>query len=92
MNITWRPRAADDFEQLIATATGGNIAAASRDKSLVENGILKLVRFKELGRKTRRVGVREMAIEGTPYVVVNRRMGENILILRLFHNGAATRV
>jgi plasmid stabilization system protein ParE len=89
MNITWRPRAADDFEQLIATA---NIAAASHDKSLVENGILKLVRFKELGRKTRRVGVREMAIEGTPYVVVNRRLGDDILILRLFHNGHATRV
>lgn len=90
MNITWRPRAVDDFEQLISSATDGNIAAASRDKSLVENGILKLVRFKEMGRKTRREGVREMPIEGTPYVVVNRRLGDDILILRLFHNGKAT--
>ena len=90
MNITWRPRAADDFEQLITQAADGNTAAASRDKSLVENGILKLVRFKELGRKTRREGVREMPIEGTPYVVVNRRLGDDILILRLFHNGKAT--
>jgi toxin ParE1/3/4 len=90
MNITWRPRAVDDFEQLISSATDGNIAAASRDKSLVENGILKLVRFREMGRKTRREGVREMPIEGTPYVVVNRRLGDDILILRLFHNGKAT--
>ena len=90
MNITWRPRAVDDFEQLISSATDGNIAAASRDKSLVENGILKLVRFKEMGRKTRREGVREMPIEGTPFVVVNRRLGDDILILRLFHNGKAT--
>jgi plasmid stabilization system protein ParE len=90
MNITWRPRAADDFERLITSATDGNIAAASRDKSLVENGILKLVRFKELGRKTRREGVREMSIEGTPYVVVNRRLGDDILILRMFSNGKAT--
>jgi len=90
MNITWRPRAVDDFEQLISSASDGNTAAASRDKSLVENGILKLVRFKELGRKTRREGVREMPIEGTPYVVVNRRLGDDILILRLFHNGKAT--
>lgn len=90
MNIIWRPHAADDFERLIASAADGNIAAASRDKSLVENGILKLVRFKELGRKTRREGVREMSIEGTPYVVVNRRLGDDILILRLFHNGKAT--
>jgi plasmid stabilization system protein ParE len=90
MNITWRPRAVDDFEQLISSASDGNTAAASRDKSLVENGVLKLVRFKELGRKTRREGVREMSIEGTPYVVVNRRLGDDILILRLFHNGKAT--
>jgi len=90
MNITWRPRAADDFEKLITSASDGATAAASRDKSLVENGILKLVRFKELGRKTRREGVREMPIEGTPYVVVNRRLGDDILILRLFHNGKAT--
>lgn len=90
MNITWRPRAADDFEALITSATGGNAAAASRDKSLVENGILKLVRFKEMGRKTRREGVREMSIEGTPYVVVNRRLGDDILILRMFSNGKAT--
>jgi toxin ParE1/3/4 len=90
MITTWRPRAVDDFEQLIASATDDNVSAASRDKSLVENGILKLVRFKELGRKTRREGVRELPIEGTPYVVVNRRLGEDILILRIFHNGKAT--
>ena len=92
MNITWRPRAADDFEQLIAAATDGNANAASRDKSLVETRILQLVRFSELGRKSRRMGVRELQVEGTPYVVVNRRQGEEILILRMFHNGRATLV
>jgi plasmid stabilization system protein ParE len=92
MNITWRPRAADDFEQLIGTASGGNVAAGSRDKSLVETRILQLVRFAELGRKTRRLGVRELPIEGTPYVVVNRRQGDDILILRIFSNGKATLV
>lgn len=89
MNITWRPRAADDFERLIASASAGNINAASRDKSLVETRILQLVRFAELGRKTRRTGVRELPIEGTPYVVVNRRQDEDILILRIFSNGKA---
>ncbi len=90
MNIVWRPRAADDFEQLIDAATAGNTAAASRDKSLVEAKILQLIRFDQLGRKTRRVGVRELPVEGTPYVVVNRRRGADVLILRMFHNGKAT--
>lgn len=89
MSITWRPRAADDFERLIALSSAGNAANASRDKSLVETRILQLVRFAELGRKTRRTGVRELPIEGTPYVVVNRRLGEDVLILRMFSNGAA---
>jgi plasmid stabilization system protein ParE len=90
LNITWRPRAADDFERLIALSSAGNLANASRDKSLVENKILQLVRFGELGRKSRRTGVREYPIDGTPYVVVNRRLDEDILILRMFHNGKAT--
>jgi hypothetical protein len=29
-------------------------------------------------------------VEGTPYVVVNRRRGDDILIMRIFHNGKAT--
>ena len=36
--------------------------------------------------------MRELPIEGTPYVVVNRRLGDDILIIRMFHNGKATLV
>jgi len=90
MKISWRPRAADDFEHLIGLASAVSAANGSRDKSLVETRIPQLVRFDQLGRKTRRIGVRELPIEGTPYVVVNRRLDDEILILRIFHNGAAT--
>lgn len=89
MKISWRPRAADDFEALIASSSSGNTANASRDKSLVETRIQQLIRFDQLGRKTRRQGVRELHIDGTPYVVVSRRLAEEILILRLFSNGSA---
>lgn len=89
MTISWRPRAADDFEALITTSSSGHVAHASRDKSLVETRIQQLIRFDQLGRKTRRVGVRELHIEGTPYVVVSQRIGEEILILRMFSNGSA---
>ena len=89
MKITWRPRAADDFERLIDESGAGHMANASRDKSLTENRILQLVRFEQLGRKSRRIGVRELPIEGTPYVVVNRRLDDELLILRIFHNGKA---
>jgi plasmid stabilization system protein ParE len=88
MKISWRPRAADDFEALITQSAAGHLAHASRDKSLVETRIQQLVRFDQLGRKTRRQGVRELPIEGTPYVVVSRRQEGEILILRLFSNGS----
>ena len=90
MKISWRPRAADDFENLIGLASTASAATGLRDKSLVETRIQQLVRFDQLGRKTRRIGVRELPIEGTPYVVVNRRLEEEIVILRLFHTGKAT--
>jgi plasmid stabilization system protein ParE len=89
MKISWRPRAADDFEALITQSSAGHIANASRDKSLVETRIQQLIRFDQIGRKTRRQGVRELHIEGTPYVVVSKRLGEEILILRMFSNGSA---
>jgi plasmid stabilization system protein ParE len=89
MKISWRPRAADDFEALIAQSSSGHIANASRDKSLVETRIQQLIRFDQLGRKTRRQGVRELSIEGTPYIIVSRRLGDEILILRMFSNGSA---
>ena len=88
MKISWRPRAADDFEALITQSAAGHLAHASRDKSLVETRIQQLVRFDQLGRKTRRQGVRELPIEGTPYVVVSRRHEGEILILRMFSNGS----
>jgi len=89
MKISWRPRAADDFEALITESSSGHVAHASRDKSLVETRIQQIIRFDTLGRKTRRVGVRELPIEGTPYVVASQRIGEEILILRMFSNGSA---
>lgn len=89
MKITWRPRAADDFERLIDLSSAGHIANASRDKSLVETRILQLIKFDQLGRKSRRIGVRELPIDGTPYVVVNRRLDDELLILRIFHTGKA---
>jgi plasmid stabilization system protein ParE len=88
MNIVWRPRAAGDFETLIAASSAANVGHASRDKSLVETRIQQLIRFDQLGRKTRRRGVRELSIDGTPYVVVSKRIGEEILILRMFSNGS----
>jgi plasmid stabilization system protein ParE len=88
MNIVWRPRAAGDFETLIAASSAANVGHASRDKSLVETRIQQLIRFDQLGRKTRRQGVRELSIDGTPYVVVSKRIGEEILILRMFSNGS----
>ena len=90
MNITWRPRAVEDFERLIDLSSAGNSANASRDKSLLETRIAQLVRFDQQGRKSRRIGVRELPIEGTPYVVVNRRLEDELLIVRIFHNGKAT--
>lgn len=84
MKVFWRPAAADDFERLIAEAGQRSMAEVARQKAAVESRILLLERFRDLGRKTRRVGVRELAVDGTPYVVVNRRVNDEVLVLRVF--------
>ncbi len=90
MKVSWRPKAADDFERMVADASERGANAASRDKAEVERGILQMERVKDGGRKTRREGVRELAVLGTPYIVVSRRIGDEVLILRLFRTAGPT--
>jgi len=84
VKVSWRPAAAADFERFIAAAALRGPAEASRQKAAVESKILLLERFRDMGRKTRRTGVRELAVEGTPFIVVNRRANDEVLVLRIF--------
>ena len=84
MRIEWRPAAADDFADLIAAAGKISAGMASERKAMIESKILLLERFKDFGRKTRRPGVRELALETAPVVIVFRVADGVILVLRMF--------
>lgn len=84
MKVYWRPAAVEDFQRMLSLAGARSDAEVSRQKAAVESKILLLERHRDMGRKTRRQGVRELPVEGTPYIVVNRRADNEVLILRLF--------
>jgi toxin ParE1/3/4 len=54
-------------------------------KQTVEEAVDALRRFPDLGRPSRVRDVRELVINGTPYILVYRRMEKQVAILRLFH-------
>ena len=84
MKVLWRPAAMADIERLLADARSRNAAEVMRQKAAVESKILLLERHRDMGRKSRRPGVREMPVEGTRYIVVNRRADNEVLVLRVF--------
>jgi plasmid stabilization system protein ParE len=89
MKVFWRPAAMGDLERLLADAGTRSATEVMRQKAAVESKILLLERHRDMGRKNRRPGVREMPVEGTRYIVVNRRADNEVLILRVFEAQAA---
>ncbi len=84
MIVMWRAKAAEDFEAVIALAGESSASEASERKATIESKILLLERFKDFGRKTRRAGVRELALDTVPIVIVFRVSDGVILVLRMF--------
>jgi toxin ParE1/3/4 len=84
VKVFWRPAAVDDLERMLELAGARSVNQISRQKAAVESKILLLERHRDMGRKTRRSGVRELPVEGTPYIVVHRRADDEVLVLRVF--------
>ena len=84
MKVMWRPEAAQDFEDYIAQVGERSTRDAAEQKAAIESRILLLERFKDFGRKTRRTGVRELALDAAPVVIVFRLADGLILVLRIF--------
>ena len=85
MKVLWRPRARNDFENQIAYIEARNPPAARRLRLIVENTVGLLNLFPERGRPSRRKDVRELVVLQTPFIVVYRVAGDEVVVLRLFH-------
>lgn len=84
MNITWKPLALDDREQIIDFIAKDNPTAALALDELIEQKADALVEHPELYRTGRKRGTREMVVH-PHYIVVYRIQNQTIEILRVKH-------
>jgi toxin ParE1/3/4 len=84
MKIVWRPRAEADFSDQIDYVRLRSPRAASRLIDAVQRVVDLLEQFPEIGRPTPRPDVRELVVTRTPYIIVYRIRGDEVIVLRLF--------
>lgn len=85
MKVVWLPEAARNFNDHVTYVADRSPVAAIRMGDLIEASAARLVDHPALGRRGRVIGTRELAVPGTPYVIVYRLEPKIIVILRLLH-------
>jgi addiction module RelE/StbE family toxin len=85
VQIIWTAAAMRDRESIGEYIADDNPEAAqTTDTCFVEMGQL-LSRFPRAGREGRVSGTREMAVGGTPYILIYRIQQESLLVVRVLH-------
>jgi len=85
--IAWLPEAVRNRDNQIAYVGERNPAAAIELGDAIEAAVDRLADFPESGRQGRVSGTRELAVVGTPYVIVYRIDAATVLVLRVLHGG-----
>jgi toxin ParE1/3/4 len=86
VELRWTTAAIDDLDEagaFIAVDDPGS-AAAMADR--VEEAVVALLRYPNLGRAGRVRTTRELVVSGSPFVVVYRVRRDQIQILRVLHH------
>lgn len=81
----WLRRALRDLEDAYLYVAADKPAAARRLVEQIEEGVGQLSLYPNLGRPGRVPGTRELAIAGTPFLVVYRLDGDRTVVLAVLH-------
>lgn len=68
MKIVWRLRAERELARQLAYLAVVNAYASERMRDRIDERMASLIQFPNSDRPSRREGVRELVISGTPYV------------------------
>jgi toxin ParE1/3/4 len=85
VRVDWLPEAARTFSQAVASIADDDPQAAIAIGDAIIEAIDRLARFPRMARLGRLPGTRELAVTGTPYVVVYRLGVEAVVVLRVLH-------
>lgn len=85
--VAWLPEAVRNRDNQVDYIGERNPAAAIALGDAIEAAVERLANFPESGRQGRVSGTRELAVVGTPYVIVYRIEAATVLVLRVLHGG-----
>ena len=85
MNVLWFPRALDDLEDIRAFVERDDPGSAAVIVHRLRDAAERLSAFPDAGRRGHVSGTRELVVPRLPYILVYRRRGETIGILRVLH-------
>jgi toxin ParE1/3/4 len=85
MRVVWRARARADIDSMLAHVSPESPAGAARMHAQVLSMIDLLMAWPDLGKPSRKAGVRELVVPHTPYVLLYRHRGRKVFILRVLH-------
>jgi len=85
LRLQWRPRALADLEHVRASIAREQPAAAERIAGHVLASAELLTDYPQLGRAGRVPDTRELAIAGTPYLLIYRYQGQIVTVIRVLH-------
>lgn len=85
MRVEWLPAAQQDLTTQLAWVADQDPWAAIDMGNAIEAAVTRLCDYPALGRPGRVTGTRELAVVGTPYVVVYRIEATAVVVLRVLH-------
>ena len=85
MKLRIARRAARELEQTRTFLEGENPAAASRIFRRIDQILLTLLEYPTMGRRGRLPETREMAVPGTPMLLVYRVSGDILQLVAVLH-------
>jgi toxin ParE1/3/4 len=85
MKVEWLPGALRSLDWQLDYIAARNLPAAIEVGDAVEAAALRLVDHPRLGRPGRVDDMRELAVAGTPLVIIYRIEDNAVLVLRVLH-------
>ena len=85
MRPKWAAATRRDLASIIAFIGQYNPAAAFEQVERIEHCADDLIAYPELGRPGRLRSTRELVVSGTSYLLIYRRLGEGVEIVRVLH-------
>jgi toxin ParE1/3/4 len=86
VEVRWTPSALRDLDSSGEYIKERKERAALRIGRRLEEAVLELTTFPNLGRPGRLRGTREVVVSGTPFVVIYRVRLDQVQVLRILHH------